>query len=623
MCVQGNKMTGKQFLITVLIGLGLSRPLFAFENDTCAVANFVLNNHCGQSNSQAGLLLADSSLRRRPGINEVAEDTLKPDVPYVNPNRKSGLKAIAHPDPSTMTSLTPVPDRWRLTKDLGLVKERLLDPYHRNILKADRPICCQDWFLSVGIISDMVYEPRSFPVPVASVGTGAGKLDIFGDHDFTIFNENLILALVAYKGDTVFRPPDYEYRLTLVMNYNRVKADESRLLFIDPSKGDTRDDNFVALQEAFVDLHLRNVSDRYDFDSIRFGIQPFSTDFRGFLFQDLQLGVRLFGNRHNNIFQYNLAWFRRIEKDTNSGLNDIDQDLRKDDIIIANLYWQDLPIKGFQSQFTVVHNRNRESVQDQHADDNGFIVRPAPFGTERLRDYDVTYLGFNGDGHFDRINLTTSMYYAFGDESSGAFVDRPAIIKAFFAAAEVSIDFDWTRIRGSLLYGSGDSNPFDDEARGFDAIFENPIFAGADTSYWIRQTIPLIGGGGTQISGRNGVLNSLRSSKEEGQSNFNNPGIWLFGVGADYDITPELRISTNVNNLYFDAIETLQVLRNQANIDHHIGFDLSVAAIYRPFFSQNIVFRLSGAVLLPKQGFKDLFGDEKSYSILSNLVLTY
>ena len=36
-----------------------------------------------------------------------------------------------------------------------------------------------------------------------------------------------------------------------------------------------------------------------------------------FPFQDLQLGIRLFGNRDNNLWQYNLAWFRKLEKDTN------------------------------------------------------------------------------------------------------------------------------------------------------------------------------------------------------------------------------------------------------------------------------------------------------------------
>ncbi|MEE9304446.1 MAG: hypothetical protein V3U84_11790, partial [Thiotrichaceae bacterium] len=436
-------------------------------------------------------------------------------------------------------------------------------------------------------------------------------------------SQSLIFPFVLYKGDTVFRPPDYEFRFTPVLNYNRVEADESRLLFIDPSEGEIRTDEFFAIQELFADIHLRNVSDRYDFDSIRVGIQPFSTDFRGFLFQDLQLGARLFGNRNNNIFQYNLAAFRRVEKDTNSGLNDIGQSLRKDDVFVANLYIQDMPSKGFTSQVTAVHNRNRERSQGQHVDDNGFVVRPAPVGTQRLRDYDVTYLGYNGDGHFGRMNLTTSLYYAFGDESTGAFTDKPSNISAFFGAAEASIDFDWMRFRGSFLYGSGDEDPFDDESNGFDAIFENPIFAGADTSYWTRQTVPLIGGGGALLSGRNGILNSLRSSKEEGQSNFTNPGITLLGLGADFDVTPELRISANVNKLYFNETEVLKVLRNQGNIDRDIGLDVSVSAIYRPFTSQNAVLRLSGAALYPGQGFKDLFGDKVSYSILANITLTY
>ena len=49
---------------------------------------------------------------------------------------------------------------------------------------------------------------------------------------------------------------------------------------------------------------------------MRAGIQPFNADFRGFLFQDQQAGVRLFGDRDNNRLQYNLAYFRRINKDT-------------------------------------------------------------------------------------------------------------------------------------------------------------------------------------------------------------------------------------------------------------------------------------------------------------------
>jgi hypothetical protein len=178
------------------------------------------------------------------------------------------------------------------------------------------------------------------------------------------------------------------------------------------------------------------------------------------------------------------------------------------------------------------------------------------------------------------------------------------------------------------LFASGDGNPYDDVQHGFDAIFENPIFAGADTSYWIRQSIPFAGGGrAVSLNGRNGILNTLRSSKEQGQSNFVNPGTMLLGAGADFDLTPQWRLSGNVNHLWFHQTEVLQELRSQGTIRRDIGWDLSTAVIWRPHQNQNLVFRLSGAVLAPGTGFRDLFENEPRhsvyYSILANVILTY
>jgi hypothetical protein len=190
----------------------------------------------------------------------------------------------------------------------------------------------------------------------------------------------------------------------------------------------------------------------------------------------------------------------------------------------------------------------------------------------------------------------------------------------------VSYDFDWLRVRGTGLFQSGDSNPFDGKANGFDAIFENPQIAGADTSYWIRQAVPLIGGGGVALSGRNGVLASLRSSKDEGQANFTNPGLALIGIGADADLTPRWRLVGNLNQLWFANTSSLSVLRQQGTISRSLGTDASVAVQYRPLFSQNIVVNASAAVLVPGQGLKELYafdGNKTQYSILCNLLLTY
>ena len=56
------------------------------------------------------------------------------------------------------------------------------------------------------------------------------------------------------------------------------------------------------------------------------------------------------------------------------------------------------------------------------------------------------------------------------------------------------------------------------------------------------------------------LLPSLRSSKEEGQSNFVNPGIWVYNAGIDADVTPKLRGFLNASYLQFDRTEPLAYL---------------------------------------------------------------
>ena len=567
--------------------------------------------------------------RKRPGYQPRLPDKVTQD----------NIGAVRPPPPEAFpTDEFPIPDRWRLIQSLGLVKERWFDPYNQNTYKGDRPIDPakvpwlpikgHDWFFVASAVSDTVVEARTFPIPVGVQTTERpGNLDIFGKDGSEVYSQTFIVGAALIKGLTAFKPPDIEYRVALALNVNYVNVPEKRVLFVQPSKPSHRLDHFLGLQELFVDYHVRNTSDRYDFESIRVGIQPFQSDFRGFLFNDQQLGIRYFGSRDNNRWQYNLGAFWRLEKDTNSGLNSVVQRPRNDWVFIGNLYRQDLPIPGLTSQITVVYNMNREKNRVE-IDDNGFPVRPALLGNLRGRNYNVVYLGYNADGRIGRVNLTASIYGAFGTDSQNFFTGQKSKIRAGFAAAEASYDLDWMRFRLSGLYATGDRDPFDNKETGFDAIFENPIFAGADTSYWIRQTIPFAGGGrAISINGRNGILNSLRSSKEQGQSNFNNPGTILLGAGADFDLTPTMRLSTNANYLWFENTSNLKVLRAEGSIPREIGCDLSAAAIWRPKATQNIVARLSAATLLPGKGFKDLFTNrprnKQYYSLLANVILTY
>ncbi len=597
--------------------------------------------------------------RTRPGYVAPLPDAVTQDNPG----------AVRAPPPQAFpTDQIPIPDRWRLIQNLGLVTEDALDPYNQNTYKGDRPICGNSdeererraaareaaaaagteapygsarcitpswlgleegkWFFIVNAISDTVFEPRTFPVPVGVQTTqDPDRVDVFGQDFSYVLSQTFIAGFALLKGSTAYKPPDVEYRVTLALNVNHVDVPERRVLLVEPSAPTHRTDHFLGVQEAFFDYHIRNTGKRYDFDSFRIGIQPIQADFRGFLFNDNQLGFRLFGTRDNNRFQYNLGVFWRLEKDTNSGLNSVVQRPRDDWVFMANAYRQDFLIPALTSQFTIVYNRNREGDEIE-IDDNGFPVRPALIGSLRGRDYDVVYLGYNADGRVGRINVTASAYWALGEDRNSFFTDRPADINAQFSAIELSYDRDWARFRLSGAWANGDGDPFDDKETGFDAIFENPVFAGADTSYWIRQTLPFAGGGRViSVNGRNGILNSLRSSKEQGQSNFNNPGLILAGLGADFDISPELRVSANANHLWFEDTAVLEALRVEGSIPSDIGFDLSASAIWRPLATQNIVARLSGAALVAGDGFRDIYdnlgNDRTYYSVLANLTLSY
>ena len=582
----------------------------------------------------------DEEGRRRPGT---PQHELPDPVVQENPG------AIRSPPPEAFpTDQIPVPDRWRLIESLGVVRERWFDPYNQNTLKGDRPLCVGEerprsygcrltralglhgdgWFLVANAVSDTVIEPRNFPIPVGVQTTQRpGSLDVFGRSESLVLAQTFIVGAALIEGSTAYMPPHREYRVTLAVQANYVDVPERRVLFVEPSKGTNRFDYAIGVQELFVDDHLRNVSDRYDFDSVRVGIQPFQFDFRGFLFNDNQLGVRLFGNRDNNRFQYNVMAIWRLEKDTNSGLNNILQWPRSDWILAANVYRQDFPFVGMTSQASVTLNVNRERG-DVEVDDNGFPVRPALIGNLRGRNYDVLYVGYAADGRIGRVNLSAQTYAALGHNRKNIFTGENARITSFFAAAEPSYDMNWIRVRGAALFASGDGDPYDNVESGFDSIFENPIFAGADTSYWIRQSIPFAGGGrAIVLSGRNGILNSLRSSKEQGQSNFVNPGTILLGAGADFDITPTFRLSANLNHLWFARTGTMEALRMQGTIRNDIGFDVSAAAIWRPRMTQNLVFRASAAALQPGTGFRDLFANQprhdRYYSVLLNAIVTY
>jgi hypothetical protein len=180
----------------------------------------------------------------------------------------------------------------------------------------------------------------------------------------------------------------------------------------------------------------------------------------------------------------------------------------------------------------------------------------------------------------------------------------PQDINAQFAAVELSYDRDWARFRTSFLWSSGDSNPNNHHATGFDGILDNPNFAGGQFSFWQREAIKLFG---VNLVNEGSFYPDLRSSKIEGQSNFVNPGLILANVGIDFELTPKIRMINNLNFMWFDETEVLQQFTFDGKIRHFIGVDPSTGFEYRPLLNNNVIMTAGVSALLPGEGFRDLY----------------
>ena len=521
------------------------------------------------------------------------------------------------------------PNRWRVTMpewnrygtggEHPYVHGSKWDPFDKNNWKGDVPVIGQQIFFNFTGISDTFFDGRRLPVPSGVSTAQPGTPGFFGKGEQVFLDQLFIFSFDLFHGDAAFRPVDWRIRITPAVSMNYLAVRELGIVAVNVRDGTTRLDGHLGFQEMFGELKLHDIGPNFDFVSVRAGIQEFNADFRGFLFVDEQPGVRFFGNLDSNRWQYNLAYFNLLEKNTNSGLNTFER--RKQQVIIANLYRQDFFFQGYTAQFSISYNDDQGGI---HYDDNGFLVRPSPIGRvifdNQIKTHDIhaAYLGWTGDGHIGRINLTNAFYQALGTDSFNPLAGRPVTINAQMAAVEASVDKDWIRFKGSLFYASGSANPESGHARGFDAIEDFPEFAGGIFSLWNREGIRLTGTD-VGLTSPDSLLPSLRSDKDEGQANFVNPGIFLANLGTDFDLTPKLRGFVNVNYLRFMRTEPLELLLFQSPIHHSIGVDSSIGVRYRPPLTENISITAGAAALVPGQGLRDIYTGKMMFSLFSDI----
>lgn len=561
----------------------------------------------------------------------VVSQTLIVDARGRLPRRPLVDQPVAYEDPTLPATedFQETTDRWRIAPPPYEINESSrgrLDPYHQNVLKGDRPILGQNIFLVLTATSDTLLDGFTVPTPSGVSSAEPGSVSFFGEDGQLLGVESVFLSADLFKGDTAFKPFDWRVKATVAGNLNHLDTQENAIVKPDVRRGTSRTDGRGSLQELFAEVKLADLSVNYDFLSLRVGVQPFASDFRGFIFSDTNLGFRLFGNLQANRNQFNLAFFERLEKDTNSGLNR--PELRDQQVGILNFYRQDFLVPGYTSQWSVHYLRDEPTFV---FDRNGFLARPDPIGSFTPHEVEAWYFGWASFGHVGRWNIDSALYYVTGEDSLNpiagpdpSFGGHDAVdISAGMVALELSYDKDWLRPKLALLYATGDDDPTDRDAEGFDAIFDNPSFAGGGFSFWNRLGIRLAGTGVALVN-RGSLLPDVKSSKEEGQPNFVNPGLELLSLGLDMELSPKLKAVATANYLRFAETAVLEAVLFQAPIGKEIGLDLSLGARYRPFLNQNMIVVGGVAALLPGDGFRDIYEEDGAlFAGFVNLILTF
>src|ERR1700682_2850903 len=541
----------------------------------------------------------------RRGVREIAPERRKLDYE-------------AYPDSETGTGLLPssepVPNRWFI--GFGRWKRyadpstetpyqsgslKYWHPYLQSLLKGDAPIYGQDIFLNVTVSDFAQFETRRLPTPSGVSADRPNSSEFFGRSEQLFASNDLSIGVDLFKGETAFKPVEWAVRLLGVYNHNYIDVEERNVVNPNPQNGTTREKEFYSLQEAFGEVHIRDLSNNYDFVSSRVGIQPFVSDFRGFIFNDTNLGARIFGNYDNNRWQWNVAAFEMLEKDTYSDLNEFHT--RDQQAYVANVYRQDLFWKGYTGQLNFLANFDNNS---RHYDKNGFITRPAPIGTVADHYLQSYYLGWTGDGHIGWLNIDHAFYQVLGEDGFNGIAGQRTDINAQMAALELSVDRNWLRHKLSIFYASGDDDPRDSHATGFDTVFDRPFFFGGPFSYYVHQGFNLAGTS-VNFKQRDSLVPDFRTSKAEGQSNFVNPGALIVGYGLDADVTPKLKAFMNVNYVWtVDTAVTKQVLfTNHASND--LGLDCSLGFQWRPLLIENIILSAGVGFFVPGQGYKEIY----------------
>lgn len=443
-------------------------------------------------------------------------------------------------------------NRWRVLDANGLPVPRpfIFDPYNQNPLKGDFPVLGQNTFMVL-----------------TAVANTASNFLSQEDQDIQA-NSNFVSALEFFHGSTVFKPKDWSVKASA----------NAKLDFIDANQNKNID-----LLELFGEIKLFDVGRNFDFTSFRGGVQGFASDFDGFIFKDVNLGAQLFGELRQNQHQWSLAYFDRLDKSEAAS----NFDLLGQKVYIANFFWEDLFKPGFKTVFSFLYNRDRS------VDGNNL---------------DIYYVGFASAGNWGRLEFNPTFNYAFGTEQFNPISESENTVSAFLAGLELEYPKNNWNYRSAAFLASGDTNPNDGLATGFDSINDNIALFGAGNSF-------VVGKGNFFTRGNS----FLPANRTQGISNFVNPGMLLLNLGLDMVATPKLFLQMDYNNFNFLNTASLENVQSRA-----VGNEIVAALNYRVFLNENFIFQLGGSAFFPGAGGEEVLGNSDTiYTVNIALVTVF
>jgi len=472
------------------------------------------------------------------------------------------------PPPASHAELSGDIDRFATYDLFGNREPRYSrwNPYQQNPLKGDFPIFGDTGFLEV--FARVNSNTKYFRKP----GTGFDPDDIE--------KNNVFLGFEIKKDEDTFHPSPLKFRM--LGNFQAVSP--SALTGVVSEKG--------TLQEAVVTVRLFEVGGNFNLSFFEGGLRNFRSDLNGLIFNDTLEEGRIFGEFRKNLWRYSVAVGHTLPKDPASKLVSFNKDLPNTNQLIGAIAVQrDDLVPGWNAEFSLHANQDR-----------------------RAADLDVEYAGVAFFGHVGRFIVQPAVYYAFGQDDLNPVSGSQQDISAYLGFLDVRYPTDFAVWRVGALYASGDSDPSDGNAGGFDSISDSVNVFGGPGSIFVGDQIALPGG--QVVINANSALPSLRGAG--GRSNFVNPGIFVQNVGADFVLTPKVSATANVNHVSFVDTAVLG-----AGIDKDAGLEGNIGVRWRPLLNENFVVEGAAAYLKPGDGLKSLIGNDSAYSVFINFLVVY